>query len=190
MVKFNLIVARSRNDVIGIGPKIPWDLPEDLKMFKETTMNSILIMGRKTYESIGRPLPGRITIVVTRDESFSLKEDYQIGDKDNYKGKGMVVNSVEDAILQSIKIKKKYNVSENIWVAGGSQIYKEFLNKKIIKNIKLTEVDVDVNDNDAVYFIFDQEEFKMEKEEKLQSKNGIFYTISYFSKKEKTKVWE
>jgi dihydrofolate reductase len=64
-----LIVARARNGVIGRDNRLPWHLPEDLAYFKRTTMGAPIIMGRKTHESIGRPLPGRHNIVVTRDAS-------------------------------------------------------------------------------------------------------------------------
>lgn len=67
MTTLTLIVARARNGVIGRDNRLPWHLPEDLAFFKRTTMGSSIIMGRKTHESIGRPLPGRRNIVVTRD---------------------------------------------------------------------------------------------------------------------------
>ena len=63
---FKAIAAMSLNRVIGRGNSIPWDLPEDFEWFKKTTMGHVLVMGRKTFESIGRPLPGRETIVLTR----------------------------------------------------------------------------------------------------------------------------
>jgi dihydrofolate reductase len=69
MTTLTLIVARARNGVIGRDNQLPWHLPEDLAFFKRTTMGSPIIMGRKTHESIGRPLPGRRNIVVTRDAS-------------------------------------------------------------------------------------------------------------------------
>ncbi|HEY5891590.1 MAG TPA: dihydrofolate reductase [Chthoniobacterales bacterium] len=65
------IVAMGRNRVIGDGKRIPWHLPEDLKWFKEKTMGGALLMGRKTYESIGRPLPGRDTYVVSRGPAIT-----------------------------------------------------------------------------------------------------------------------
>jgi dihydrofolate reductase len=67
MTKLTLIVARARNGVIGRDNQLPWRLPEDLAFFKRTTMGAPIIMGRKTHESIGRPLPGRRNIVITRD---------------------------------------------------------------------------------------------------------------------------
>lgn len=69
MTTLTLIVARASNGVIGRDNQLPWHLPEDLKHFKQTTMGAPIIMGRKTHESIGRPLPGRRNVVVTRDAS-------------------------------------------------------------------------------------------------------------------------
>jgi dihydrofolate reductase len=66
MNNFTAIAAMSENRVIGCGSQIPWHLPEDFKWFKQTTLGHVLVMGRKTFESIGRPLPGRETIVLTR----------------------------------------------------------------------------------------------------------------------------
>ena len=66
----SIIAAVSKNGVIGVDNKLPWNLPEDLKRFKELTTNNVVIMGRKTYESIGKPLPNRINIVVTRNKDF------------------------------------------------------------------------------------------------------------------------
>ena len=70
-MKLSLIVAVSRNGVIGLNNQLPWHLPEDLKYFKSVTMGKPIVMGRKTYDSIGRPLPGRTNIVITRDPAWS-----------------------------------------------------------------------------------------------------------------------
>ena len=70
MKSFKAIAAMSENRVIGAGNKIPWHLPEDFKFFKRTTMGHVLVMGRKTFESIGKPLPGRETIVLSRSGFF------------------------------------------------------------------------------------------------------------------------
>ena len=70
MMRMELIVARGKNGVIGLKGKMPWHLPEDLKHFKETTMGCPVLMGRKTWESIGRALPGRTNVVLTRDSSY------------------------------------------------------------------------------------------------------------------------
>ncbi|TCJ16302.1 dihydrofolate reductase [Parasulfuritortus cantonensis] len=70
--RLSLIVAMARNRAIGIDNQLPWHLPEDLKHFKNLTMGHHLIMGRKTYESIGRPLPGRTTVIVSRDPGYRM----------------------------------------------------------------------------------------------------------------------
>ena len=72
-MKISIIVAASANNVIGVGGGLPWHLPEDLKRFKEVTMGKPMIMGRATYDSIGRALPGRTSIVVTRQADFEAE---------------------------------------------------------------------------------------------------------------------
>ena len=72
MTELHLIVAHARNGAIGLDGKLPWYLPEDLKHFKRTTLGKPVIMGRKTWESLGRPLPGRKNIVITRQDSLLL----------------------------------------------------------------------------------------------------------------------
>ena len=67
----SIVAAVARNGVIGVDGGLPWHLPDDLRLFKQTTLGHVLVMGRRTYESIGRPLPGRTTVVVTRQENWS-----------------------------------------------------------------------------------------------------------------------
>ena len=103
----SMIVARSRNGVIGKEGKLPWHLPEDLKFFKQTTMGLPIIMGRKTWESIGRPLPGRRNVVVTSKSSYSAP--------------GVeVVGSLEEAI-------KLFSSNDTVMVIGGETVYKQAL---------------------------------------------------------------
>ena len=102
-----LIVAVSQNNVIGLDNQLPWHLPEDLQYFKSVTMGKPILMGRKTYESIGRPLPGRTNIVITRDS--------------NWTAEGVeVVNSLDAAMLAGAEACKKAN-SDEIMVIGGAQ---------------------------------------------------------------------
>ncbi|KHF27969.1 Dihydrofolate reductase [Anoxybacillus sp. BCO1] len=74
----SIIVAMDRNRVIGWNNTLPWHLPSDLAYFKHVTMGHPIVMGRKTFESIGRPLPGRINIVLTRDNTFSADSNVQV----------------------------------------------------------------------------------------------------------------
>lgn len=106
----SIIVAQSQNSVIGINNTLPWHLPADLKRFKAITMGHHMIMGRKTYESIGRPLPGRTSIVVTRNKDLafegcvmvhSLSEAFEIAEKNN-DSEAFIIGGAE-LIKQSIE---------------------------------------------------------------------------------------
>ncbi|MBS4217376.1 dihydrofolate reductase [Bacillus sp. FJAT-49711] len=102
--------AEDENGLIGKNNDLPWRLPADLKYFKETTMGYAIIMGRKTYESIGKPLPGRTNIILTRDK--------------NYQVEGCLVFHSKDELLQWI-IKS----NSNVFVTGGSEIFQLFLDE-------------------------------------------------------------
>src|SRR5688500_7469674 len=102
---FKAIAAMSRNRVIGKGNQIPWHLPEDFKWFKKTTTGHILVMGRKTFESIGRPLPNRATIVLTRS-GFSAPGVQVIGS------------------LGEIDPNKE---ERDVFICGGTQVYEQAL---------------------------------------------------------------
>jgi len=104
---FKAIAAMSENRVIGDAGDIPWHLPADFKWFKKKTMGAILVMGRKTYESIGRPLPGRETYVLSRQAR-------------EIKG---VRTFTDLAVLDHL------DTDQTIWIAGGGEVYQQMLNK-------------------------------------------------------------
>ena len=106
-----VICAMSENRIIGRSNELPWHLPGDLKFFKQTTLGSPIIMGRKTWESIGRPLPGRSNIVVSRNNQLII-ERVQTAD------------SLTGAIKLAREIAVPDNVSE-VFVIGGAELYKE-----------------------------------------------------------------
>lgn len=117
----SIIVAKSKNNVIGSNGSIPWSVPKDLKYFKELTEGNTVIMGRKTYESLPenkKPLPNRINIVITRDS--------------NFKANGcIIVNSLEEALL-------KADNKNDTFIIGGGEIYKQALN--FVDKIYITEI--------------------------------------------------
>ena len=118
----SIIAAVSKNGVIGVDNKLPWDLPEDLKRFKELTTGNVVIMGRKTYESIGKPLPNRINIVITRNKDFFVP--------------GVITtNSLESALL-------KAGGDKHIFIIGGGEIYKQSIG--FADKLYITEVDMEV----------------------------------------------
>lgn len=119
--RVTLILARARNGVIGARGGLPWHLPEDLAFFKRTTMGHPIVMGRKTWESIGRPLPGRRSVVVTRDRGFAAAG-------------AEVVHSLDEAIRRCVG-------AEEVFVIGGAQLYAEALGHA--DRLLLTEIDAD-----------------------------------------------
>jgi dihydrofolate reductase len=114
----SMIVAMGSNRVIGQANQLPWQLPADLTYFKRTTMGKAVIMGRKTYETIGRPLPGRKNIILTRDESYQA-------------GGCLVVHSVESALQAAGE--------GEVMIIGGGQIYPQFL--PLAERIYMTHID-------------------------------------------------
>lgn len=119
--KVNMIVARSKNGVIGRDGGIPWRLKDDMRFFRETTMGHTVVMGRKTFASLGRPLPGRRNVVVTRDLTF--------------RADGVdVVHSPEEALALP-----RGPADGELFVIGGQQIYEALLPHADV--IYLTEVD-------------------------------------------------
>ena len=115
----SIIVAMGKNRVIGANSAIPWRLPNELQLFKRLTMGHHIIMGRKTWESIGRLLPGRTTVIVTRQKNYAVPG-------------AIIVNSLNEAIAQCAG-------DDEAFVVGGGELYREAL--PIADRLYLTEVD-------------------------------------------------
>ncbi len=126
MIDLVLVVARARNGVIGNQGALPWHLPADLKRFKAITVGKPIIMGRKTFESIGRPLPGRHNIVLTRDAGWRAE------------GVTVVPNLAEAIAAAGLDPRAR---ADAIMVIGGAQIYAEALPSAT--RIELTEIDAE-----------------------------------------------
>ena len=138
----SIIVAASANNVIGAQGDLPWRLSDDLKRFKAVTMGKPVIMGRKTWESIGRPLPGRQNIVITRQEGFAADGCD-------------VVPSTEAATAAA-------GDAAEIMVIGGSQVYELFLPQA--ERLYLTRVYADV-EGDAFFPVVDENEWRLVSDE-------------------------
>lgn len=128
----SLIVAMAQNGVIGRGNSLPWRLPEDLRRFKQFTLGKPVLMGRKTFESIGAPLSGRSNLVLTRDKSW-------------FANGVIAVHSVEAALLQT-------RTCDELVAIGGAEIYRLLL--PLARRIYLTHVHADV-DGDTYFPAFD-----------------------------------
>jgi len=138
MKHFKAIAAMSLNRVIGAGNKIPWHLPEDFKWFKQLTTGNVIVMGRKTFESIGRPLPNRETIILSRSK-FSVPGVRTVSDLDQ-------IDLAHEA--------------REVFICGGGQIYAQAL--PLCSDLYLTLVKREV-DGDAFFPAF-EERFELAEE--------------------------
>ena len=125
----SMIVARSRNHVIGRDNQMPWKISADLQFFKRVTMGHPVIMGRKTWESIGRPLPGRRNIVVSRNTNYVATG-------------GELVGSLDEAL-------KSLSEFERVFVIGGEQLFTQAFDKA--DRLYITEIDLDIKDGDTFF---------------------------------------
>lgn len=157
-MKISIIVIISENNVIGVDNGLPWHLPADLKHFKETTMGHHIIMGRKTYESFKKALPGRTNIVITRQDGY-LAEGCQ------------VVKSIEEAL----EIARNNNEKE-AFIIGGAEIYKQVL--PLTNSMYLTRIH-DVFEGDTYFpeYNLDNWNIVSQKDFKADEKNLHDYSI-------------
>ena len=139
----SLIVAMAKNRVIGKDNEMPWHLPADLGHFKAVTLGKPIIMGRKTYESIGRPLPGRKNIVLSRDKNYFLEGCE-------------TVSSLEEALLLVSDV-------EEVMIIGGGFLYEQTIS--FADKLYLTFIDLDV-DGDTLFPEFEKLNLKEIKREK------------------------
>lgn len=160
----SLIAAVANNNVIGNENKLMWHMPEDLKHFKKTTMGHSIIMGRKTWESIRKPLKGRQNIVLTRKE-FYLAEGCE------------VVHSIDEAI-------KKIKHEKEVFVIGGSDIYEQCIDLFYTRRIYITRIFASF-DGDAFFPDIDTEKWELEdmEEHDADEKNKYPYAFLKYKKK-------
>ncbi|QWD64432.1 dihydrofolate reductase [Polynucleobacter sp. MWH-UH2A] len=156
----SMIVARSRNHVIGRDNQMPWKISADLQFFKRVTMGHPVIMGRKTWESIGRPLPGRRNIVVSRNADYSPTGAELAG-------------SLDEALASLAD-------SPRVFVIGGEQLFKQAFDKA--DRLYVTEIDIDVEDGDTFFEIPNASEWK-EVERVPGSENNIDFAFVTLERK-------
>jgi len=156
--RFSILVAMAKNRVIGRNNALPWQLPPDLKRFKQLTMGHHIVMGRKTYESIGRPLPGRTSVIVTR------QSDYQAPGT-------IVVGSLAEALKICSEGKE---MDQESFVIGGAEIYQQALG--LCQRMYVTEIQQEF-DGDALFPEFNQQEWREISREKhrLAEDDGLEY---------------
>lgn len=152
-----LIAAMARNRTIGRDGGLPWHLPADLQWFKRHTMGHTLLMGRRTFEAIGQPLPGRRTIVVSRNR--------------DYRAPGCSVAADIPAAIAAAR------PAEQLFICGGGEIYRQTLD--LAERIYLTELEVDVA-GDTFFPEFCEDEFAIISQE--QGSNPFHYRFSIFQR--------
>lgn len=160
MTTLSLIVAVARNRVIGLNNTLPWHLSEDLKRFRALTTGHHIIMGRKTYESLGRLLPGRTTVIITRNK------DYQIEG-------ALIAHSLQAAIALC-------KDDTEAFVIGGAELYEDGL--KFANKLYMTEVELEVA-GDAFFPVIDLNEWQETSREAHTSAQGLpFNYVTYVNK--------
>lgn len=158
----SLIVAHDQNRVIGMDNKMPWHIPNELAYFKEKTMGKAIVMGRNTFESIGRPLPGRLNIVVTRNPS--------------YEREGVtVVHTIEKAI----KTAESYH--DEVMVIGGEQIFEEVLPYADLLYVTLIEHHYE---GDTFFPPYENDWLLVSSSETVTTDEGLTYIYLIYKKKE------
>jgi dihydrofolate reductase len=160
--KLILVVAATENGVIGRENHLPWRLATDLQYFKTLTSHSVILMGRKTYNTFTSRLPNRIHIVVTS------KNDLQDIDNELY-----AVHSIEEGIT----LYEKFFAEKKIFLIGGGQLYAEALQKNLVQKIHFTEIKTVIEGD--TYFKFDKNDWKVvdKKEFKKDEKNEYDFDI-------------
>ncbi|GGQ18220.1 type 3 dihydrofolate reductase [Shewanella litoralis] len=159
-MRIAMIAAMANNRVIGKDNKMPWHLPEDLRHFKAMTLSKPVIMGRKTYESIGRPLPGRHNIVISRNSQLVID------------GVTCVLN-FEQALIAA-------GECEEVVVIGGGQLYEQLLAQADV--LYLTMIDLDV-EGDTHFPHWDDGSWQIQNSETATNDKGLQYSFNTFVKK-------
>ncbi len=161
------VVAMSNNNVIGVNNKLPWQLKDDLEHFKEYTTGKIIVMGRKTFESIGRPLPNRQNFVI----SSNLREIDGIS----------IFQNLEKAIIAAKKYNKNLDSAQEIAIIGGGYLFRDSIN--YFNKLVLTRVDSEI-DGDVYYPEIDLRNWELESSKNfLKSEvNQYNFSVEVFKK--------
>ena len=168
-MQLSIIVAVSENRVIGRNNELPWRLSNDLKRFKKITMGHHIIMGRKTYESINRLLPGRTTVIISRQSNYEVPG-------------AIVAGSLQHAIELATQSTHPENETEELFITGGSQIFCEAL--PLADKIYLTLVHAEI-EGDVYFPEFDQRLWQVDSTERFEKddKNEFDTSFIVYSRK-------
>jgi dihydrofolate reductase len=160
------VVAMDQQHCIGKGNDLPWHISADLKHFKEITQGGVVVMGRKTLESMGRTLPKRVNWVITRDTSW------------NYEG-AKIAHSIEEALTLAVADVQASEKPNSIFIIGGGEIFKQTIH--IADRLELTHVELDVQ-GDAHYPAIPEAFKKVQTSQHIDDKTGIAFEFATYQK--------
>lgn len=161
------IVAASQNGVIGVQGDLPWHIPEDLKFFKDKTKGSVIVMGRKTYDSLGKPLPKRVNIIVSRTAKTS-----------DFPNDVLLFSDITEAVETAKQIAKEKGLEE-IFIVGGSEIYNQTLKLGLVNRIYLTKIHTTIDAGDAFYPEVDLNSFKLTEDIPSEDESYKYQFLTY-----------
>ena len=163
----SIIVAASENGVIGRDNQLLWRLPDDLKRFKQLTLGHPMIMGRKTFESIGKPLPGRTSIIVTRSPEYHAEGT-------------LVVHSLEEGLAVAGELD-----TEEAFIIGGGEIYRQALENNSVDQIYLTLIHAD-SEGDTFFEFLDEATWQKTATEfhPADARHSVAFSFNKFSIKD------
>jgi len=162
----SMIAAVARNGVIGKDNRLPWNLPADLAYFKKVTMGHAVVMGRRTFESIGRPLPGRCNIILT-------------GDRNYHPENCIIMHSVEEVL--------EYGKDRDIFIIGGAKVYKSFMNHAGMLYITLIDRDFE---GDAYFPEIDKSQWTVVSQTKWGKDESSGYRYRYIVYRKNSGVFD
>ncbi len=171
-MKLSIITAMNQDRVIGKGGQLPWHLPEDLKFFKRQTAGTAVIMGRKTYESMGRPLPRRRNLIITRQKDYqptmpsrpppddpALEVLFAADDADARRSDDQTCVDAFNDLQSAIDCCRRRN-EPRAFVIGGAQIYQQALEQDVVDEMLITHIDQPNIDGDAYFPNFDESKWR------------------------------
>ncbi|SEJ46391.1 dihydrofolate reductase [Cyclobacterium xiamenense] len=161
----SIIVAKATNNAIGINGELPWRLPSDLNHFKRTTSGHHVIMGRKTFVSLGKPLPGRTHIVVTRNPDFKVPAGH------------FVANNLEEALSRA-----KSEGIDRVFILGGAEIYKDAL--PLADEMIITEIEANPA-ADTFFPTYDPDKWEVMEKTRVEKSDQNPYTHTFVTYRKK-----
>ncbi len=164
MIK-TIVVAKAKNNAIGRENDLLWRLPDDFQFFKKVTLGHVVIMGRKTFDSLPGMLPDRTFVIITRQKDYEAPKGH------------FVAHSLEEAFeLCKVKLQLK-----QVFIIGGGVIYREALNRNMVDRMLITEVDAAFEDADTFFPDFDKDQWKEERRQHHPKDERHAYSFDYVS---------